>query len=170
MIVSPGRDHHADQPHQYCCGCCPITTCAYIIGVLEVIGLLAALIISIIDYRKWSGTTFYHAMLASSICFVVGVLIVGLSFFGLAKRRPMFVLPLITFQSLSIGGFLAGIAWYIYLLVSYMILKTHEYDGDRALAFWSIIVVIVVCAIAIPIQIGFMLQVIKAFRYLKTSH
>jgi len=170
--IHAGYNPAMDQTYRCCLGtCCHVTTCTYIIGILEFIGLIIGLIISITEYQIWRDPIFYRGMLVCIITFIVGTVIIVILFYGVYKVIPALLLPHMVFQSLSIAGFCCGVVWYAVTAVAYGTDMSNSdwINDENLLVFWSMIVVIVVCSISLVIQLCFVMQVIKCYRYLKVK-
>jgi len=155
-----------------------VTVCVYIIGILELIGLIVGMISTISQYNSYYHNTYYYQGMAACIAsFVIGVIVIGAMFAGINREIPFLVIPHIFFQVLTLIGFLAGIVWYAIkvahlgaiVIPSDHGLGTTVLPTDLGVAFsyaiW--IVIIVVFFISMAIQIGFLVQVVKCFQYLR---
>jgi len=169
--------HHNNPRYRCCCGsCCHVTTCVYIIGTLELIGILAALISTITEYQQTSNLVdptvhayYRNAMIGGIVSFILGLLVIIALFVGVCKEMPTLLIPHILFQILSLIGFLSGIVWYG-IGISYVGTDTFkEYAHEAAVGFAIAIIVVfmVLFLIAMAFQIGFLVQVVKCYQYLR---
>jgi len=165
--------HHNNPKYRCCCGsCCHVTTCVYIIGTLELIGILAALVSTITEYQQSNHLDMYrNAMIGSIVSFILGFLVIIALFVGVCKEMPSLLIPHILFQILSLIGFLSGIVWYG-IGISYVgtdTFKEYTHDADMAVgvAIAIIVVFMVLFLIGMAFQIGFLVQVVKCYQYLR---
>jgi len=162
------KSSHSDR----CCfgSCCHVTTCVYIIGSLQLIGLLCGLISSVVEYAQGKSTgTYVDAklnMIGMIIGFVIGLAFVIMLFLGVSKERPCLLIPYMVVQVFSLIGFLAGAVIAIVAIVAAR--KSDKLNDDQKNAVVAVSAVAVVSYfIALIIQIFFLTQVIKCYRYLK---
>jgi hypothetical protein len=178
--VYKGDHLRYDRRYRCCCGsCCHVTICVYIIGILELIGLIIGMISTISQYNTYYHNSYYYeGMVACIVSFVLGVIVIGAMFAGIYKDQPFLLIPHLVYQILTLIGFVAGIVWYCIQIAS--LGKTTEMSigrggtttvisNDLGVAFSYVvwIVIIVVFFISMAIQIGFLVQVVKCFQYLR---
>lgn len=110
-----------------CCGC-HVRTLAFVIGILETIALVAAVIATALAYvLLWQRSSDYskellpldhHATLSligSLAALVFGLLAVIMLFAGLAKERPCLLIPHMIVQFIAVIGLLAAVVVFGYV-------------------------------------------------------
>jgi len=166
-ITMPGHHHGQDVYDRYRGCCCHVTTCVYVIGAFELVGLLAAIITAA------TGPQMPGALPGTIVGFVIGVAVVVAMFFGVAKEQPLLLIPHIVFQSIGFAGL--GIAIILLGILAAAAAGGsfvasdygYYYTSGNAAIFIAAIIILIVVLIALIIEIVFMVEVVKCFRYLK---
>lgn len=153
-----------DQQYQTCC--CHVKIAAYVIGILETIGIIVALISSIAGYGVDGSPYYYNSMIGAIIGFILGIVILALLFVGLYREIPAMILPHIVLQGVAIALFAILIIVYIVAAAGGMALAA-SYNEDASGYLAVVIVAIIFCGIALGLEAYFMQQMIRCYRYLR---
>jgi len=169
VYARPQASCHVDLDRKYrSCGgcCCHVRIFAYVIGILELIALVAALIIAIVYYQNYSSQLYdYQTMYSCVASFVVGLLAIVVLFVGLYKQRAVLLIPHIVFQFLALIGFAVGIVRYAVLATVVVAIQSN--GTEMTISFVEVVVTIVLLAVALTLEICFLVQVIRCYQYLK---
>jgi len=147
-----------DDSENRCCfgSCCHITTCVTIIGSLEIIGSIAAIILACIaltsqDNDHQIDSYMIVLIVLSAILFLCAVMMI----YGAQKERPAWILPNLIYQYIQLA------ATVVLAIFAFIVSFGARGDGQ------TIMLQILSFGIQIAVQIFLAYQMQKCFRYLK---
>lgn len=190
-----GSQNQFDQNHsryRTCCGC-HVRGCSLIIGILEMIALVAAVVGTAVAYfalpsqesptadgqkSAISAGLLSHAelsLIGSVAALLIGSVVVALLIYGLIKERPAFLIPHLIAQLTAIIGLAAAVIVFVYVTVTEadygpMITMSGNRSLDRhvqpeymELVYGS--VVIGLCGLACLLEIYFAIVIYRTYAY-----
>jgi hypothetical protein len=169
VVITGGMDksqclYELDKRYRCCCGgCCNIKVCVFVIAILEAISLIVALAMGIVD--NGLSIYFHDAMITSTVSFVFGAIAVLCLLIGLCMESPCLLVPEMIFQILGIVGCISGFG----VLVDTVAGATTVTGEVRDMGLSIQISFMCVFLIVLGIQIGFLVQVIRCFNYLRAK-
>lgn len=159
-------DDRLDQRYRTCC--CHVKTAVYIIGTLEAIGLIVALITAITQYvTEPTEPDYWDEIIGCAVSFCLGAIVLLCLFLGVAREVPTLLVPHIVFQAVALAAFVFGIIVYIIAAVGGVAWAPVYVADSLSETLTVAIIIIVVFGIALLIEVYFLVQVVKCYRYLR---
>lgn len=171
VTVVPQFDPNSSRYRCWLGGCCRITTCVKIIGILELIGVTIDLIGTIVTYSQSPTSGRRSDLIIGIVTFLVAVVIIGMLFYGMAKQKAIYLLPHLIMQIiglvlLAVGVILFGLsasAAAAGAAANYKYTEEH-YDATTVAVC---VVILVLLLLVFLLEILFFINVLRCYRYLK---
>jgi len=174
--------------------CCHVRTCTLVIGILELIAIVAQFLINVIsnaiDARADTGTVVGVSIALAVIMFLAGLVVVILLFVGLRKQNEKFLIPHLVFQVIAMVIVGIYIVFFVIAMIAGSVVVatskssvTHDDDNNgvrvhvtgqeesTAVTGSAILIIgtigIIVCALAIALEIWFFVVVLRCYRFFR---
>lgn len=174
VTVVPQFDPNSSRYRCWFGGCCRITTCVRVIGVLELIGVIIDFISTIVQYTQLPNGPRRTDLIIGIVTFLIGITVIAMLFYGVSKERAAFLIPHMVLQIIAL--ILFGVAIVLFGLAASAVtanVAVHNrsnYDtyGDAVETSMAVcIALLIVLLLVFFLEILFFINVLRCYRYLK---